>query len=62
MINLVILRISCVSMFSKFCFIHSISLMFNRSSVGMLVYMFEMSSGAILKFGTKRICDKSFIS
>jgi len=42
--------------------LHKVSMTFIRSSVGILLYIFEMSSEAIFNSETKGISDKSLIS
>jgi hypothetical protein len=62
MISLVILKTSCISVSSKLKFLRNVLMMLIRSSVGMFVYMFEISKDAILRLGSKVMSDKSFIS
>ena len=62
MMSLFIVKISLISLSSRLCFLHKVSMMPIRSLVGMLVYMFEISNDAKFNSGTKCMCDRSFIS
>jgi len=61
MIILVIVKIYLINASSRLCFLHKVSMTFIRSSVGMLVYMFEISSEVSFNSGTIGISDKSFM-
>ena len=51
-IKLLICKISCFSVNSQPLFLQVLSMMFNTSFMGMFVYMVEISSDDILKFGS----------
>ena len=62
MINLVIFRITCISVDSRLWCLHITSMMSNRSFIGMLVCMLDMLNDAIFRPGAHGISAKSFIT